>query len=381
MKKIIVVPDSFKGTMSSYENCEITRREIIALWPGCSVLTIPIADGGEGSVDCFLAALGGERVSARVSGPYFEEIEAAYGILPGGGTAVIEMAAAAGLTLAGAMADPRITTTYGVGELMLDAVRRGCKRLIVCLGGSSTNDAGCGMAAALGYIFRRSDGSEFVPLGGTLCEVASIAGEAVCMRGIEILAMCDIDNPLYGERGAAYVFAPQKGADSVAVAELDAGLEHIAAIMARDMGVGVAEMPGGGAAGGMGAGMAAFLGADLRSGINTMLEAADFDSALDGADLVISGEGRLDAQSLGGKAVIGIARRAKAAGVPVVAVVGGYDDCLDEYYAAGVSAVFSINRLPEPLSVSGGHTSENYAMTVRNILRLAKLLKSGPGSI
>ncbi len=373
LKKVIVIPDSFKGTMSSGENCEITRREILAVYPGCEVIAVPVADGGEGSVDCFLSAMGGKRIEMRVTGPLGEQVDAFYGILPDGRTAVIEMAAAAGLPLAGERANPMIATTYGVGELMLDAASRGCTKIIMGLGGSATNDAGCGMAAALGFRFLRSDGSEFVPTGGTLSHVAWIEGNAGCMKGIEIITMCDIDNPPYGKTGAAYVFAPQKGADAAMVKNLDAGLVHICGIMKRDLGVDVSVLPGGGAAGGMGAGMAAFLGSPLKMGIETVLDTVKFDELLRGTDLVFTGEGKLDTQSLRGKAVIGIARRARAAGVPVVAVVGGYDECLDSAYAEGVSAVFSINRLPEPLNVSGPKTKENFAITMRNILRLINL--------
>jgi glycerate kinase len=232
------------------------------------------------------------------------------------------------------------------------------------------------MAAALGFRFLRTDGSKFVPTGGTLAEVARIYGSAECMKNIEIVTMCDIDNPLYGKTGAAYVFAPQKGANAAMVGLLDAGLIHICGIMKRDLGVDVSALPGGGAAGGMGAGMAAFLSSPLKMGIEAVLDTVKFDKLLFGADLVITGEGKLDTQSLRGKAVIGIARRAKAHGVPVVAIVGGYDECLDAAYAEGVSAVFSINRLPEPLSISGPKTKENYALTIRNILRLINLRKN-----
>ncbi len=373
MKKIIVIPDSFKGTMTSAENCEICRREILNIWPGCEVLTVPVADGGEGSVDCFLAALGGERRTLCVTGPLGDPLDAYYGILPDGETAVIEMAAAAGLPLVEGRANPMLTTTYGVGELMLDAVRRGCKKIIMGLGGSSTNDAGCGMAAALGYRFFRENGCAFIPTGGTLCEVARIEGNAGSMKGVETVAMCDIDNPLFGESGAAYVFAPQKGADEAMVKRLDEGLRHIGGIIKRDLGRNVGSLPGGGAAGGMGAGMAAFLGSPLVMGIEAVLDTVKFDGMLNGADLVLTGEGKLDAKSLRGKAVIGISRRARAAGVPVVAIVGGYDSCLDGAYSEGVSAVFSISRLPEPLSVSGPKTKENFSLTVRNILRLLNL--------
>ena len=233
-----------------------------------------------------------------VKGPYFEKLDAFYGILPDGRTAVIEMAACAGLPLVGERKNPLLTTTYGVGELILDAARRGCRKIIVGLGGSATNDAGCGMAAALGVRFEGKGGS-FIPTGGTLSDVKKITVNLppeLC--GVEIVAMCDIDNPLYGEKGAACIFAPQKGADAGAVRLLDEGLIHISKIIKRDLGVDVSAIPGGGAAGGMGAGMVAFLGSSLRPGIETVLDTVGFDRALQGADLVLTGEGRLDTQSL-----------------------------------------------------------------------------------
>lgn len=371
MKKIIVIPDSFKGTLSSADAGNIARTEIEAVFPDCTVVCVPVADGGEGSVDCFLAALGGEKPEKLVAGPFFERITAHYGILPDGVTAVIEMAACAGLPLAGDRKNPLLTTTYGVGELILDSVSRGCRNIIIGLGGSSTNDAGCGMAAALGYIFTDKNGKSFVPTGGTLADVRRIGGRPdPRLSDISITTMCDIDNVLYGNGGAAHIFAPQKGADTAAVELLDSGLRHIADLMRRDLGIDVGSLSGGGAAGGMGAGMAAFLGSPLLPGIDVVLDAVAFDDLLRDADLVITGEGKLDSQSLRGKTVIGIARRASPAGVPVIAVVGGYDENLSPAYSVGVTAVFSINRLPEDLSVSAPKTKQNFSLTLRNILRL-----------
>ncbi|MCL2508075.1 MAG: glycerate kinase [Oscillospiraceae bacterium] len=375
MKKIIIIPDSFKGTLSSKEICDITASRILAHFPDCDAVSIPVADGGEGSVDCFLAAVGGESVSVRVKGPFFEELDARYAVIENGKTAVIEMAAAAGLPLAGERKDPLVTTTYGVGQLMLDAMKRGCPKIILGLGGSCTNDAGTGAAAAVGVRFLDRGGNAFVPVGGTLSDVKSIdvSGKSRLLDSVEIVVMCDIENPLYGESGAAYVFAPQKGADSVVVAALDVGLRHIAAVIRRDLHTDVSVLKGGGAAGGMGAGMAAFFGSELKAGIEVVLDAAGFDGAARGADLVITGEGRLDSQSLGGKAVIGVARRAKRLNVPVVAVVGGCDYGLGEVYGEGVSCVFTTNRLAEDFSVSRYRARENLAETVDNIMRLLKI--------
>lgn len=370
--KIVLIPDSFKGTLSSVEVCRVLRGCVERRLPGCEVRAIPVADGGEGSVDAFLAALGGEKVHARVAGPFFEPVESFYGLTDGGKTAIVEMAACAGLPLAGERRDPALTTTYGVGELIALAVEGGARKIILGLGGSATNDAGCGAAAALGVRFFDRTETPFVPTGGTLGEVERIDVSAARerLRGVEITAMCDIDNPMYGENGAAYVFAPQKGAGPEQVRALDAGLRRLAGVMRRELGMDFAELPGAGAAGAMGAGVTAFLGASLQSGIESVLNAVDFDSAAADADLIFTGEGRLDSQSLRGKVVIGVARRAKRLGKRVIAIVGGAEGELEAAYAEGVTAVFTTNRLPEPLSRSAPRAAENLAFTMDNILRL-----------
>lgn len=370
--KIVLIPDSFKGTLSSVEVCRVLRGCVELRLPGCEVRAIPVADGGEGSVDAFLAALGGEKVHARVAGPFFEPVESFYGLTDGGKTAIVEMAACAGLPLAGERRDPALTTTYGVGELIALAVEGGARKIILGLGGSATNDAGCGAAAALGVRFFDRTGTPFVPTGGTLGEVERIDVSAARerLRGVEITAMCDIDNPMYGENGAAYVFAPQKGAGPEQVRALDAGLRRLAGVMRRELGMDFAELPGAGAAGAMGAGVTAFLGASLQSGIESVLNAVDFDRAAADADLIFTGEGRLDSQSMRGKVVIGVARRAKRLGKRVIAIVGGAEGELEAAYAEGVTAVFTTNRLPEPLPRSAPRAAENLAFTMDNILRL-----------
>ena len=371
MKKVILIPDSFKGTISSAGICTVMRERILAHHPDCTVLSVPVADGGEGSVDAFLTALGGERVTLSVAGPFFEKTEAFYGLIDGGKTAVIEMAAAAGLPLAAGREDPRRTTTYGVGELILDAAARGVKKIIVGLGGSATNDGGCGAAAAVGVKFYNESGESFVPTGGTLCEISRIdmTGRAAVLDGVEIVTMCDIDNPMYGPTGAAFVFAPQKGADPAAVQELDAGLRHLCDVMRESLGADVSALPGGGAAGAMGAGMSVFFGSSLKMGIETVLDTVGFDTMIADADLIFTGEGKIDSQSLRGKAVIGIARRAKKQNVPVIAVVGGAEGDMSAAYDEGVTAVFTVNRLPQPLSESSRFTAENLAFAMENILR------------
>jgi glycerate kinase len=381
MRNIIVVPDSFKGSASSAQLCKWISDAFAARLPGCKVRSIPIADGGEGTVDSFVAAVSGSRgvtayksaveVCGRMPG---ERVRAEFAVIDDGKIkrAVIETASCAGL------ADgysPLHTTTYGIGEQIRAAVRLGCSEITVGLGGSCTNDGGTGLAAALGVRFINRSGGEFIPVGATLCEIADLdmspALELLC--GVRLTAMCDVDNPTVGPRGAAYVFAPQKGARENELPLLDGGLRNLCEVIRRRLGVDVAYLPGGGAAGGMGAGLHALLGAVLRPGIDTLLDAAGIDTALESADLVITGEGRLDSQSLGGKAVIGVARRCRAAGVPVIALVGGVEldaAMLDAVYAEGVTAIFTINRRAEPFETAKLRVRENVTETAVDLARL-----------
>lgn len=372
MEKILLVPDSFKGTLSSRQVCQVMAGQLRRFFPQAQVKSIPVADGGEGSVEAFLAAAGGERRTRTVTGPFGEPVEAFYGVLGDGRTAVIEMAACAGLPLAEGRLNPERATTYGVGELLLAAKEAGCSKAILGLGGSCTNDGGVGAAAALGAKFTRADGAAFVPSGGTLGEIAAldVSPVAQALQGMELTAMCDIDNPLYGEAGAAAVFAPQKGADAAMVARLDAGLRHLGQVSARCLGRDFSHLPGAGAAGGLGFGMAAFCGAQLRMGIDAVLDAVGFDSLLPGTDMVFTGEGKIDSQSARGKVVSGVAARCRKAGVPVVAVVGQIGQGFEEMYQQGLTAVFSINRAAQPFAESRFHAGENLALTMENIARL-----------
>ena len=372
MEKILLVPDSFKGTLSSRQVCQVMAGQLRRFFPQAQVKSIPVADGGEGSVEAFLAAAGGERRTRTVTGPFGEPVEAFYGILGDGRTAVIEMAACAGLPLAEGRLNPERATTYGVGELLLAAKEAGCTKAILGLGGSCTNDGGVGAAAALGAKFTRADGAAFIPTGGTLGEIAAldVSPVAQALQGMELTAMCDIDNPLYGEAGAAAVFAPQKGADAAMVARLDAGLRHLGQVAARCLGRDFSHLPGAGAAGGLGFGMAAFCGAQLRMGIDAVLDAVGFDSLLPGTDVVFTGEGKIDSQSARGKVVSGVAARCRKAGVPVVAVVGQIGQGFEEMYQQGLTAVFSINRAAQPFAESRFHAGENLALTMENIVRL-----------
>jgi glycerate kinase len=297
-----------------------------------------------------------------------------YGIIDNGNTAVIEMAACAGLPLVEDRKDPRKTTTYGVGQLILDAAGRGVRKIIVGLGGSSTNDGGCGAAAAIGVKFFNEKGDNFVPTGGTIHEITRIdlSGKAEVLTGIEIITMCDIDNPMYGPTGAAHVFGPQKGADPEMVLFLDEGIKHLSEVIKKDLNKELSEIPGTGAAGAMGAGMIAFFNSKLQMGIEAVLDTVNFSSVISHADMIFTGEGKIDCQSLRGKVVIGVAKRALKENVPVTVIAGGVDNGIDEAYNLGVTSIFSINRLPEAFETSRYKSVENLSFAVDNILRLIK---------
>ena len=375
MKKAVLIPDSFKGTMSSSEIISIMKERILHYHPECQIVSIPVADGGEGSVDSFLTALGGEKIHVRTHGPWNEEIESFYGILPDG-TAVIEMAASAGLPQVGDRKDPSKTTTYGVGELILDAARRGVRKLVIGLGGSATNDAGCGAAAACGVSFFDKDGKKFTPVGGTLDEIDSIDLSTLDenVKKMTIIAMCDIDNPFYGDNGAAAIFGPQKGADPEMVQTLDSKMRKLAGLIEKTLGINLQAIPGSGAAGGMGGGMKAFFGASLEMGIDVVLNTTGFEKLAENADMIFTGEGKIDTQSLRGKVVIGVARRAKKMNIPVVAVVGDIGDDISQAYDEGVSGIFSINRVAVPYKEARVRAKSDMSLTMDNIMRFMNAL-------
>ncbi len=356
--RVVVAPDSFKGSLTAVEVCEVVASVLASR---AEVAAVPIADGGEGTVVAWLAACGGERREVTVSGPYGELVRAAYGVLPDG-SAVIELAAAAGLTLV-AGDRPLETTTYGVGELVRHAVDGGCSAVYVGLGGSATNDGGAGIAAACGVRFLDEAGV-YVPTGGTLARLVRIDASGL-VRPARVVGLCDVDNPLYGPRGSAAVYGPQKGATPDQVALIDAGLAHLAAVMRRDLDVDVAEVPGAGAAGGAGAGILGLLGGELRSGIDALLDQVGFDTLLATADLVITGEGSLDEQSLQGKVVDGVARRAQQAGVPVVALAGRVAPGIGPALRTrGVTQAVAITPPGQPLAEAMAQAAANLLATV-----------------
>ncbi|HHZ01954.1 MAG TPA: glycerate kinase [Tissierellia bacterium] len=372
MKKAVIIPDSFKGTLSSLEICNILSENIKKHFPQCLTISIPVADGGEGTVDSFLAALGGDKIYETVSSPYFEDMKSFYGVI--GELAVIEMSACAGLPLVEDRKNPSLTTTYGVGQLILAAAERGCKKIIVGLGGSATNDGGCGAAAAAGIKFYDREGNEFIPVGKTLKDIEKIdfSQRKEILDHVEIITMCDIDNPMYGPAGASYIFAPQKGADEQMVEELDRGLKHLCEVIKKETGKDLKDVPGTGAAGAMGAGMIAFFDSTLQMGIEIVLDTVNFNEIIEDADMIFTGEGKIDSQSLRGKVVVGVAGRAKRKNIPVTVIAGGATGDIEEVYNRGVTSIFTINRLPEDFQISKYKSKENLEATIDNILRLIK---------
>ena len=347
--RVVVAPDSYKGSVSAVGVAAALERGVLRVFPQAEVRKIPIADGGEGTVEALVTATGGQMRQERVRGPLGEPVEACWGVLGDGQTAVIEMAAASGLPLVPPdRRDPRITTTYGTGELIRAALDAGLRRIIIGIGGSATNDGGTGMAQALGAKFLAADGAELPPGGGALAQLKTIdlSGLDSRLTKTEITVACDVDNPLCGQRGAAAVFGPQKGATPAMVAELDAALGHFAGCARASTGRNVADLAGAGAAGGLGAGLLFFTPAKLRPGVEIVLEAVKFAEVVKDAAFVITGEGRTDFQTAYGKAPVGVAKVAKQFGVPVFCISGGLGDGADDVLAQGIDAVMSICSRP-----------------------------------
>ncbi len=350
MKKFIIIPDSFKGTLSSEEVIEIIAGVLSRRFPDWQIRGIPVADGGEGTVRAMMTAIDGSYVTTEVSGPYMEKMEAVYGIKDK--TAVVEVASCAGLPLVRDRKNPALMTTYGVGEQILQACREGAENIIVGLGGSCTNDGGCGLAAALGVRFTDCEGNEFIPVGDTLKDIehVDVSHLLIDTGKVKITAMCDIDNPLYGTSGAAYIYGPQKGADEEMVRYLDEGLKHLHEVVLKDLGIDI-NIPGAGAAGGIGGGLYGFLGAEMKMGIDVVLDTAGFEQLISATDLVITGEGCFDEQSLNGKVVCGIAQRCMKHCVDCVAVVGMMKDISRDITEIGLKAVYPTVKEKQPANL------------------------------
>lgn len=343
--KIVIAPDSFKESMSAMEAARAIEKGFTKVLPDAEYVKIPMADGGEGTVQSLVDETGGEIIKETVTGPLGTEVEAFYGITGDKQTAVIEMAAASGIHLVPReKRNPLLTTTKGTGELIRAALDRGVKQIVIGIGGSATNDGGAGMAQALGARLLDKDGNPVGFGGGELNKLYSIDLTQLDprLKDVHIEVACDVDNPLTGERGASAVFGPQKGATPKMVSTLDANLVHYAQVVKDALGVDVDQIPGAGAAGGLGAGLIAFLGASLKRGVDVVAEAVQLEKHMDQASLVITGEGKIDGQTIYGKTPVGVAKRAKKYGIPVIGIAGVLGEGCDAVYSHGIDALFSI---------------------------------------
>ena len=322
--KVVVASDSFKGCLTSIQVADAVEKGIHANWPDCQVMKLAVADGGEGTIEALLTTMGGRNVKVKVQDPLGRPIEAEYAILKDG-TAVIEMSKASGLTLLHpSERNPLHTSTYGTGQLIADALHKGCRKFLIGIGGSATNDAGTGMLEALGYRFLDAEGNVLKGVGLSLEAIMTIDTSAAIpeLKSAEFIVACDVESPFHGPKGAAHVYAPQKGASPEMVDFLDNGLKHFADILKSTTGTDISEMPGSGAAGGLGGAFKAFLNAELRKGADMVLDAIGFDEIIRDADLVITGEGKIDSQTLNGKLPSAVAQRASARNIPVMAICG-----------------------------------------------------------
>lgn len=372
--RITIIPDSYKGSITSAEACAAMAAGVKDVLPAADLRTIPIADGGEGMIDAYEHAAGGRRRTILVQGPLDEPVSASYLILPAR-TAVIESAAACGLTLIDASARrAALTTTYGVGQLVTDALDQGCTRIIIGLGGSATNDGGMGLMCALGAKITDERGAKVRPVGDELEKVAGIDVSGVDPRlaGCEIILASDVKNPLIGPEGAAHVFAAQKGADEAEIARLDAGMTHFSRVVKRDLGADIAGIPGAGAAGGLGGALIALAQASVMSGIDVILDACQFDRQAQESDLILTGEGKLDFQSSFGKAVYGVCTRAKRANpdIRVIALCGALGAGYEQAYGWGLDGAVSIVPGACTLDEALRRGAENLRAATADVLRI-----------
>ena len=370
--KIVAAPNAFKGSLTATEAAAAMAAGIRSVLPAAEIVKVPVADGGDGLVDVAVEALEGERRTLTVTGPRNDPVAADYCYVPAMGLVTVEMALASGLALLpDHKRDPMRTTTYGTGELIRAGLALGVTRIDVGIGGSATNDGGIGMAQALGARFLDQDGRELPGVGASLGQIAEIdlSGLDPRIETTHFEAVCDVDNPLCGPRGAAAVYGPQKGASPAQVEELDRGLGHLAALIKAQTGRAVAEMPGAGAAGGLGAGLHACLGAELRQGIDIIFELVGLKEKMAGADLVLTGEGQIDFQTVFGKAPGGVGAAARAQGIPCLAIAGSVGADLGDLHATGIDAVFSICNGPTTLEASMREAVENLSRVTQQALR------------
>ena len=374
--KIVIAPDSFKESLTALEVAEAIEAGLKKVLPDAEYVKVPMADGGEGTVQSLVDATEGRLISAEVCAPLGNKVKAEFGLSGDGRTAIIEMAAASGLHLVPPEArNPLRTTSYGTGELICAALDEGVEKIIVGIGGSATNDGGAGMLQALGALLLDAHHQPIGAGGGCLQDLAAIdlSGLDKRLAGVEIVVACDVDNPLCGEKGASAVFGPQKGATPEMVQALDSGLQHFADIAARDLGLDIQSPAGAGAAGGMGGGVLLLPDARLQAGVQIVMEAVKLAEKVQDADLVITGEGRMDAQSVHGKTPIGVAHTAKAFGKPVIAIVGCLREDYEVVYAQGIDAVFPIIRQLGSLEEILQHGRDNLVSAAQNVARIYQM--------
>ncbi|ELQ6053235.1 glycerate kinase [Cronobacter sakazakii] len=379
LKKIVIAPDSFKESLSAMDVAKAIEAGFREIYPQAHYVCVPMADGGEGTVEAMVAATGGQIITTPVTAPLGNKVDSFFGLLGNGETAVVEMAAASGLHLVPtAQRDPRITTSYGTGELILAALERGVKAIIIGIGGSATNDGGAGMMQALGARFLDGEGRELAPGGAALARLERLDLSALDPRlaQVSVTAACDVDNPLCGEKGASAVFGPQKGATPEMVSELDTALRRFGEQLEAATGKAIISAPGAGAAGGMGAALLGMLNAELRPGIEIVIESLGLAQAVRDADLVITGEGRLDSQSIHGKTPVGVARVAKQFQRPVVAIAGSLTPDYQIVHEHGIDAAFSVIDRIVTLQEALDDAERNLRVIARNVAALWHLAEN-----
>ncbi|WP_422930739.1 glycerate kinase [Singulisphaera sp. PoT] len=370
--RVVVAPDKFKGSLTAPVAAKAIARGVRNALPGVQIDEVPMADGGEGTVDALVSATQGRFHEVDVTGPLGEPVRARFGMLGDAKTAVIEMASASGLVLVPRdRRDPSRTTTRGTGELVLAAISAGARRLIIGIGGSATNDGGAGFGQALGYRLIDAKGEEIGPGGGDLARLDRIdpSRRDPRLEGVEIAVACDVDNPLCGPRGASAIYGPQKGADPALIGRLDANLGHLARLVERDLGQNVRDVPGAGAAGGLGAGMMAFASGKLEPGVTLILNAVNLADRLEGADLCLTGEGGLDGSSVYGKTPVGVGRLARSLGCPAFALVGSLGAGAEGVLDHGIDAYFSICPAPCSLDEAIEHAEAFLEKTAEQAMR------------
>ena len=379
--KFILAPDKYKGSLTGREFCETVAQGIYKVFPKAEILKMPLADGGDGTIDVVAGYLNASKVSLKVRDPLFREITAHYLLSEDGQTAFIEMSEASGYKL---LQKPEMncmrTTTLGTGGMISDALERGARTILLGIGGSATNDGGMGMAKALGYSFLGAEGNELKPIGENLGRVKEIHQHNVHpkLSKAKIQVACDVNNPFYGENGAAKIYGAQKGASEKDIEFLDDGLKHFSKVLSSTFDIDVQQISGAGAAGGVGGGAVVFLNAELVSGVDLIMELAHFDEALQGADWVITGEGQLDGQTFSGKTISGVIRSAKKQNVPVAAFCGSVDVSIEEMQQIGLDYAVSILNQIGNLDDAKARTAENLKLASYNF---ANLLKLGKGQL